>query len=352
MTEFPGTAWPSVMERQGASIRHLEKHGNILSAMSSLTTTMDTKRIEIVSQSNVRAVAFADESQVVGGYDNGDICQWKIEDGQQQGPTMQAGDSIRAIVTSRDGRWIASGDRGNKAIVWDAATHEKVSEFTECEDYVFAVDISSDCTKVVIGSWGTHRTVRIFNITSGTEILPPLSHSYIRGVKFSPDGSRFATASNDSGFNIYSTDNGNALFDSGHQGSSNASKLVTPLAWSSDGQQLFVASRGKITCFNVSNSLFSEWPIHETQSSASIASNGRVIACSASSSVSLWDCASQKQIGSIITHAAGINCIALSPSGGYLACGVRNNITIHNLRDVLPMEYFGCGVSEHPHHAT
>lgn len=38
-----------------------------------------------MSQGNITAVAFTDESQVVVGFVNGDICRWKIEDGRQRG---------------------------------------------------------------------------------------------------------------------------------------------------------------------------------------------------------------------------------------------------------------------------
>ncbi|KAI6095815.1 hypothetical protein F5141DRAFT_1265501 [Pisolithus sp. B1] len=249
------------------------------------------------------------------------------------------GKSIRSLAVSRDGRWLVSGDIGNKAIVWNAATHEKVREF-EHTGGVAWVDISSDGTKVVAASWANTDTVRIFDIDSGTELLPPLSHSNIRGVKFSPDGSRFATVSNDSGVRVYSTHDGNVLFHSGRRGSTRSS-LVTPLAWSFGGQQLFVASKGKITCFNLSDSSFSEWSIRGAQS---VTSNGRFIVCSAGLSVSLWDCVSHKQVGSIITHNTDIYCLALSPSGRYLACGVGNIIIIHNLGHVLPSQYFGRGL--------
>ncbi|KIK11830.1 hypothetical protein PISMIDRAFT_689995, partial [Pisolithus microcarpus 441] len=226
--------------------------------------------------------------------------------------------------------------------------NEKVRH-TECANPVYAADISSGCTKVVAASWGTTDNVRLFGIGSRTQLLPPISHRKADGVKFSPDGSRFATASDDSGVRVYNTHDGSILFDSSAQC---ATEARTPLAWSADGQQLFVASQGKVTSVNISNSSSSEWPIHETQSSVSIASNGKFIACSAGKSASLWDCVSHRQIGSIITHTAGINCIALSPSGMYLACGVGKNITIHDLRDALPSQYFDRGSSTHPHNAT
>ncbi|KIO00114.1 hypothetical protein M404DRAFT_105341, partial [Pisolithus tinctorius Marx 270] len=229
----------------------------------------------------VWAVSFAGESQVIGGNTNGDIRRWQIEDGQQRGPAMQGSGHIESVVVSQDGQWIVSGDRGWKTIVWNAATHEKVREFAENPYWVHGVDISGDGTKIASTSTNT---VLIFSRTSDTRPLPLLPHDGVTAVKFSPDG-------------------------------------IAPLAWSPDGQTLFVASKGKIIYFDISKFSSSEWSIHENQSAVHIASNGRFIACAAGLSVSLWDCVSHKQISSIITHAAEVKCVALSPSGGYLACG-------------------------------
>ncbi|KIK12135.1 hypothetical protein PISMIDRAFT_121415, partial [Pisolithus microcarpus 441] len=302
--------------------------------------------------SEIWAVAFVGDSQVVIGCADGGIRRWKIEDKQQQGPTIQLGDDFRSLAVSNDGRWIVSGNRGKKATVWNGVTHKRACEFAGYDGPVTAVDISGDCTKAVAGCYGTTGTARIFGITSGAELLPdsPVSHRNIRGVKFSPDGSRFATVSDDLSFRVYSTRDGQVLFDSGTRYSSETLDMVTPLAWSADGQQLFIATRGKITCFNISKSSSSDWSIHESLARVSIASNGIFIACSAGRSISLWDCMSHERIGTI-THTAHINCIALSSCGGYLACGRGKNIMIHNLRDDLPSKYFVSNVSEHPRHA-
>ncbi|KIO02127.1 hypothetical protein M404DRAFT_148558, partial [Pisolithus tinctorius Marx 270] len=250
----------------------------------------------------VWAVTFADESQVVGGYSGEDIRLWKIEDGQQQGRTMKASGWVYSVVVSQDGRWIVTGDYGQKAIVWNAATHEKVHEFTEHSNPVHGVDISGDGTKLATADL---TNIEIFSIPSGDRLLPPLPHNYVSGVKFSRDGTRLATASYTEGFRVYSTNNGNILFNS-------------------------------------------EWSIHENQSQPSIASNGRFIACAAGSSVSLWDCMSHKQIGGIISYTAEVGCVALSASGWHLACGNGKNVTVHDLRDILSLEYFNHSVSVHP----
>ncbi|KAI6040395.1 hypothetical protein EDC04DRAFT_2996564 [Pisolithus marmoratus] len=281
-----------------------------------------------------------DESQVVGGYGNGDIHQWKIEDGKQQGLTMQVNGSISCIAISQDRRWIISGDSGGKVTVWNAANHEKVREIIEDEHYVCAVDISSDCSKIASVDY---YSARIFSIDSDDRLLPPLTHYGATGVRFSPDGSRFTTASYDQGLRLYSAQSGHILFDSGPQGSTNTSSFATPLAWPLDGQQLFVASISRITSFDVSEDSYSsaEWAIHEHRAETSIVSNSRFIACSAGSSVSLWGCMSHTQIGCIIPNTTMISCFALSPSGQYLACGSNERaVTIHNITHVLSPEYF------------
>ncbi|KIO11079.1 hypothetical protein M404DRAFT_49903, partial [Pisolithus tinctorius Marx 270] len=260
------------------------------------------------------------ESQVIAGDYDYNIRRWKTTDGQQQGPTVQANSTIRSIVVSQDGRWMVSGDDAKKTIVWNAATLQRVHEFTEHSDRVSGVDISSDCTKYASADRSNdHNNVRIFSITSGIQLLPSLRHPCATGIKFSPDGSRFATTSDTHGLRVYSTHNGDILFDSGQMGSSSAWP-VAPLVWYSD-QQLFVGSIGKLTCFDLSKSSHSAWFIHGNQSRSHIASNGRFIAYGTGSSVPLWDCVSHKQIGGMITHSSSTSCVALSPSGEYLACG-------------------------------
>ncbi|KIK12434.1 hypothetical protein PISMIDRAFT_18749 [Pisolithus microcarpus 441] len=96
-------------------------------ALVGLLETMTVAKYTLIeTDDTVLAVAFAEESQVVGGYFDGDIRRWRIEDGQEQGQTLTAGDPILSIAVSQDWQWIVPGDRGKKATVWNAVTHEKV----------------------------------------------------------------------------------------------------------------------------------------------------------------------------------------------------------------------------------
>ena len=249
---------------------------------------------------------------------------------------MKASGNVYGAVASMDGRWIVSGDLGNKVIVWNTVTHQKTIEISDHTNYVYTVDVSGDSKRIASGSEDC--TARIFDIVSGARVIPPLKHNAaVIGVKFSPDGSRIATATYQYTFvGIYDSSSGNKL----HEISIRVTGApVTPLAWSPDGKQLFVATSGKITHFDTSTSFLSDWLVHGNDNHTAIVTHGQFIACSAGSSVSFWDYASRQQIGTIIDHATQVGCISISRDGRYLACGRDNGITVHNLTGLLPQAY-------------
>lgn len=124
---------------------------------------------------------------------------------------------------------------------------------------IHTLDISSQ------RGWGT---------TSSCTKFVPVVCNYVQVFSTTSDDSRLVTASDDYSFCIDSTHNGNILLDSGQNDSTRA-LVHTPLVWLSGGQQPFVVSIGKITCFNLSMSLSSEWSICENKPRVSVASNSR-----------------------------------------------------------------------------
>ena len=279
----------------------------------------------------ISAVTFTTDGHIFGADERGEIRRWRIEDAQQIGPTMKASGFVESAVVSDNGRWLVTGDDGRKCIVWNAQTHAKVLEVTEHSHFVYAVDIPSDSTRFASGS--CDKTARIFSITTGVRLIPPLQHDRaVVGLRFSPSGDRLVTATYDLCVRIYNSRTGDKLFDIPVRV---MHAPTTPFAWSSDGHELLVASPGKITCLDMSKSSSSEWQIHNHCTRASIGTNGRFIACSSGSSVSLWDAISHKQIGLVIEHTTDILCITLSPHVGFLACGHGNRISIYSLSEIL-----------------
>ena len=306
----------------------------------------DPKATEIPC-GQIQCITFKpDGCHLVAGERSGNLRQWKVDSGEEVSPSaMQMTDHVFAVVASMDGRWIVSSDMGKKVVVWSAVTHKIAIQVSEHTGYVYTVDVSNDSTRIASGS--ADSTVRIFNIISGVRVIPPLQHNdVVVGVKFSPDGSRIATVTyRRTSVDIYDAHSGNKLFDIPDPVPSTS---FTPLAWSSDGHQVFVASQGKITCFDTSTSSSSEWSIQSDSNYPSAATHGRFIACSAGSSVSFWDYTSRKQIGNVVDHATAVNCIAISHDGRYLACGRNEGITVHSLSDFIPRDYLALRISRIP----
>lgn len=94
-----------------------------------------------------------DDRHLVAADDSGELRQWSFDRGQEvtRAP-MKANGTVYAIALSMDGRWIVSGDSGNKVIVWNADTHRIALQITDHTEYLYAVDISSDSTQIASGS--------------------------------------------------------------------------------------------------------------------------------------------------------------------------------------------------------
>ncbi|KAG9309665.1 hypothetical protein JVU11DRAFT_10334 [Chiua virens] len=305
--------------------------------------TMSAKAIELTTQKNLMCVAFKPDGVVVGADKSGAIRQWSISDVGVEvgGLAMKFNGIVYATVVSADGKWIVTSGSGRSVVVWSALTHQQVLEVADHDthtSFVCAVDVSSDSRLFASGSHD--KTARIFDITSGARLITPLLHNTsVIGVRFSPDTNRIATATqNYPCGGVYDTYSGDKLFEIS-VGVGPGWAGTTPLAWSADGQQLFAASQGKISCLDTSTFSRSEWPIHDSNGQqVSIVTNSKFIACSAGSSVSFWDPSSRKEI-TRINHTALVTCIAISCDGRHLACGHSTGITVHTLQELLPELY-------------
>ncbi|KAF8427176.1 hypothetical protein L210DRAFT_1029734 [Boletus edulis BED1] len=112
---------------------------------------------------------------------------------------------------------------------------------------------------------------KLFSIATGIRLIPPIQHDRaVVALRFSPCGDRLVTTVYDTYVRIYNARTGDKLIVVPVQV---LHTPTTPLAWSSDGLELFVVSQGTITCFNTSTSLSSEWLTHDSCTRASIVHN-------------------------------------------------------------------------------
>ena len=282
------------------------------------------------------AVTFHPDGMHLLGGGNDGIQQWRLADGQEV--CKQTGIELQAIAVSRDCKWIVCGTRQGGASVWDAEMHEKLIE-VEDRIAVRAVDVSPDSTRFATGT--AYHEASIWSITNGKRLVGPLEHDKgVTGIRFSPNGERFATSCFGGSVRIFDSRNGDELIDI---------KITTPwkwpfipLAWFSDGEQFFsVSDDNRIKSFAVSTgSQLAESPILDDARSISLAGNGKFIATVAEHAVSFLDTSTLAKIGTAIENSEEMWSIDVALDSSLIAIGRHGGkIDIYNLANFLPDSY-------------
>jgi WD40 repeat protein len=193
------------------------------------------------------AVAFSPDGEyLVTGSANKTVQVWDARDGRQLGTLGTHGRPVRGLVFSRDGRLAsASGDGVVKVWDWDPTRlgdeQEPRRTFrarVPLAGMTFA--FSPDGRRLVAG--GEEHTVQIWDLqTEHVQILRGHSGD-VWATAFSPDpeGRWVASAGEDTTVKVWDTRSGELVHSfRGHTG------LVSSVAFSPDGRQLFSGSRDK-----------------------------------------------------------------------------------------------------------
>lgn len=304
---------------------------------------MGAKTIEIKCGYKICSVAFLPDGKdlMCGGWE----CKtrrWRVESRREVGVAMDAGSCILNLAVSPNGKWVVSGTNNGRVTVWDAETHEKATEIDTHAKAVYAVDVSPDSKHIATES--DEKAVCVWSISTGERVLGPWKHDgSIAGIKYSPNGALIATASLErNSIRIYDSKDGRLLVPDISVGVS--AYLNQSFTWAPDSRRLIVLSGGgNVKYLDVTTGrVGSQWTIHSNDKPRCIAlaSNGKFIATSANSSISLWDTTTYKQIGDVLQHGGSVRTMAISPNIDHLASGGDDQkITLRSLRDVLPESY-------------
>lgn len=173
---------------------------------------------------SVKSIAFRDDGRFFASVSDGNIsvgsksceksiCVWSVDTGQKVRQLKGCNNIINSLTTSRDGRFIASGDDDNLVIIWDSYTGEETKRFEGHTSPVTSVAYSPDGFTIASGShdgtlrlWDT-KTEKEMQIFSG---MPLLSD-----VGFTVDGTR-VFAIGDREFYVFSTPDLEPIFKQGH----------------------------------------------------------------------------------------------------------------------------------------
>jgi WD40 repeat protein len=206
----------------------------------------DTAWIHNTGKNKICCVRISPDGQyVAAGMENGTVILFDAE----------TGDSIRIfpniikypnLCFFPDGKWLGCGGLDSKLYIWDVASGTLLRTLTfPNSNQIRSVDISPDGRYLL----GASDKLELWDLDNDSLILTTSSWFY---AKFSPNGKYFAKSiSNSNGTNIYiySLDSLKlyaVIFNSQLQMSDMA---VSPIAWSSTGDTLAVASGDSLVYF-------------------------------------------------------------------------------------------------------
>jgi hypothetical protein len=193
--------------------------------------------------SAVRSCAFSPNGQsVLSGSEDQSVRVWNIA-GYQETRVLHAkvlsghADAVLSARFSRDGRQIITASRDRTAALWDATSGMPLRQFQEGHEFLvsgaaFVPDASGKApTRLATGAGDN--SVRIWDVTAGTELAVLTSTGRNGVVAVSPGGAWLATGSQGTDVKVWSLETLEQMATlSGHE------EDVAALAFSPDGQRL------------------------------------------------------------------------------------------------------------------
>ncbi len=220
--------------------------------------------------------------------------------------------TVESVSFSPDGKTIATGGQDEIVRLWDVSTRTEIGTFEGHTGYVSSVAFSPDGKTIASGSWDG--TVRIWDVSTRTEVGILEGHTWlVRIVAFSPDGKTIASGSNDNTLRLWDV---GTRAEIGGLELGSFSRLVTGIAFSSDGQRIAI-KRG-----------YGSWSrVHEWEVATQILWNGY----SHVDPEHIWEVywvvttlvrEQQENIRTILEgHIRDVNSISFSPDGRILVSG-------------------------------
>lgn len=281
-------------------------------------------------------ITFSPDGQILAAVTRHGAGLWSLQTRRQIGGPVRTGppkpdsngppDGAVDVAFSPDGKIFATAGRPpGAAELWDVATRREIDRSTpDGINSTAAVAFSPDGKDLVIAS-GTTTYAWVWDIQTGRVIGPPLysGDDDPAAVAFSPDGSLIAIASDQ--IKLYSTAT-HRLF-----GTRFAYDSATgPMAFSPDGSMLAVATGDGVTLWDVATQQQIGAAIDVgSPNSVAFSPDGQILAVAdEDGAIRLWDVASHEQIGSALAaNTTVIEGIAFSPDGRLLAAVSSNDAT-------------------------
>ena len=238
------------------------------------------------------------------GYGNGDIALWDTGTQQQTAVLDTSARVLWALAFSPDGQLLASGGHEDPTIsLWDVQTQTLLGSFEEPSrdpgqhNHGISSVVFSPNGKTLASASPYNDTVQLWDAATRVPITPLLKHNAeeeyegVSDVAFSSDGTILASTGDDGKIRLWDTQTQRQI------GVLKTGAGVTSIAFRPDGKTLASLNGG---------------------GPATAGHKGGDMA------LRLWNVRTRRQIAVALNHNAGIESVALSPSGTLLASGYQD----------------------------
>jgi WD40 repeat protein/energy-coupling factor transporter ATP-binding protein EcfA2 len=269
---------------------------------------------------------------------------WKTGSRDERTTPIRLKDVALSLTFSPDGKTLTTGSYDGSVKLWDTTSRRELSSNASTlptdaatssnGSTVTAVAEAFSPDGKIIATSGRDNTVKLWDIASGQELLPPLAgHTdNVRVIAFSPDGKTLATGGDDKTIKLWDVASRRVLATIEAQ-----DQHVTAVAFSSDGKTLATGSGiGAVKLWDVAagrarllfTSARGAAPSHAITSLAFSPDGKKLATGSEDQTFKLWDVASgevlktlEDQSTSLRYIAYAVTALAFSPDGKTLATG-------------------------------